>query len=86
VGLSSGTYHVVIGPYETRLRVWDARIAPPHARPSAQIVLGAGVVRGQMPLKNFITSDAVIITGLIGAMIAVPIAIHQSKRRDSSSP
>ena len=85
-GLRGGTYQVVTGPYEIRLRAWTARTAPPHAKPTARIIIGGKVVRGQRPLKEFLTSDAVIMTGLIGAMIAVPIAVYQARHRTPGSP
>ncbi len=46
------------------------------------MVVGSEVVRGQMPLEDFFASDAVIITGLVAAMIAIPIAVHNSGGKD----
>ena len=60
----------------------SVRRSPPAARPLALMVVGSEVVRGQMPLEDFFASDAVIITGLAAAMIAIPIAVHNSGGKD----
>lgn len=84
-GLRSGYYQLLTGANETRFRLWAVRTAPPHARPAAQIILGSDVVRGQRPLKEFLTSDVVLMTGLIGAMVAVPIIVHKARQRTAAS-
>ena len=57
------------------IRAWAARTAPPSSNRAALIVIGDDAVRGQMPLKDFFASDAVIIGALVVALIAVPIAV-----------
>jgi len=85
-GLQHGAYQVATGPYATPFRAWSARTAPPHAKPSVRITLGREVVRAQRPLSELCCSDTLIITGLIAAMIAVPVVIHQSNQRAPSTP
>ena len=46
------------------------------------MVVGNELVRGQMPLEDFCSSDAFVITGLVGAVIAIPIILHN---QDSDS-
>lgn len=76
--LHGGTYQVRVGHEGRLVRVWAAETAPPAAKPMVLVVLGGEVVRGQLPLEEFCSSDAFVITGLVGAMIALPIALHNS--------
>lgn len=85
-GLRGGIYQVGTGRYARQFRTWVARTAPPRAKQIALIVVGGDVVRGQMPLEDFFASDAFIITGMVGAMIAIPVVVHQSNQRRPSSP
>ncbi len=84
--LRGGIYEVAIGRYTRQFRTWAARTAPPNTKPFALIVVGDDVVRGQRTPGELLASDAVILTGMVGAMIAIPIAVHQSKRRGPTSP
>lgn len=81
--LRGGTYRLSVGGHGRIIRAWSANTAPPAGEKVALIVVGGDVVRGQMPLECFFASDAVIIVGLVAAMIAIPIAVHNS---GSSSP
>ena len=76
--LRGGTYQLAVGEQGRLLRVWAAHTAPPASSHVARIVVGDDVVRGQMPLEDFFDSDAVIICGMVAAMIAIPIAVHNS--------
>ena len=67
-------------------RIWAARTAPPMASRVAVITIGDDLVRGQRPLGESLTSDGLILVGIVGAMIAIPIAVHQSNRGGPSSP
>lgn len=80
--VKGGVYQIQSGGQGRFVRAWTAEAAPPAARPLALMVVGSEVVRGQMPLEDFFASDAVIITGLVAAMIAIPIAVHNSGGKD----
>jgi hypothetical protein len=80
-GLRGGTYRVAVGPHVRVVRAWAAGTAPPSAGDLALVVVGS-VVRGQMPLEHFFASDCVVITAMVAAMIALPIAIHGSGADD----
>lgn len=77
-GIQGGMYMLQSGGQGRFIRAWTAAAAPPAAKPLALLVVGSEVVRGQMPLEDFFASDAVIVTGLVAAMIALPIALHNS--------
>ena len=76
--LRGGTYHLSVGGHGRLVRAWAAQTAPPAARNVALVVARGDVVRGQMPLEEFFASDAVIVCGMVAAIIAVPIALHNS--------
>jgi len=76
--LRGGTYHVSVGGRGVLVRAWVARTAPPAARDVALVVVGGDVVRGQMPLEEFFASDAVVVCGMVAAVIAIPIALNSS--------
>jgi len=83
-GLRGGVYVLQSGGQARFVRAWANKAAPPTAKSAALIVTGDGVVRGQMPLEQFFASDAFVIVGLVAAMIAIPIALHN--QGGSSSP
>jgi hypothetical protein len=85
-GLRGGIYRVVAGGRSLLVRAWAAETAPPAAGKVALLVVGPEVVRGQMPLEEFFASDAVVIAGMVAAMIAIPIAVHNSGRDKPASP
>lgn len=83
-GLRGGVYAIQSGGQVRFVRAWTTKTAPPNAKPTALVVAGNGVIRGQMPLEQFFASDAVIIAGLVAALIAIPIAV--SNQGGDSSP
>jgi len=80
-GLRGGVYQLATGGGRKLLRVWSAQAAPPAAKPQAVVVAGQ-VVRGQLPLESFFASDAFIITGMVAAMIAIPVVVATSDDTD----
>ncbi len=92
VGLRGGSYrvmanHRVMASLGARqFRAWAADTAPPGASGTVRISVGDDVVRGQIPLKEFVFSDCVLLTGLTAAMIAVPIAVYSTNRGSPASP
>lgn len=79
--LRGGTYRLSVDGHGRMIRAWSANTAPPSAKSVALLVLGGEVVRGQMTLEEFCACDGVIIVGLVAAMIAVPIVVHNSGSR-----
>ncbi len=85
-GLHGGTYLVTVGNNTRLYRIWVACTAPPKTSRLALVIVGGDLVRGQTPFGAFFASDAFIVTGMVGAMIAIPIAVHQSNNDTPSSP
>jgi hypothetical protein len=77
--LRGGVYQVSVGRQGGLIRAWADQTAPPAAQNVALLVVGDDVVRGQMPAEEFFASDAVIITAMVAAMIAIPIVVHNSR-------
>ena len=78
--LRGGTYLLKVGGQGRLVRLWAANTAPPAAKNVVLVVLGGNLVRGQMPLEDFFASDTFVVVGLVAAMIAIPIAVHNSGR------
>jgi len=84
--LGRSTYLMKSGGQSMIVRAWPPQMAPPSAKQRALLITGGEVIRGQMPLEDFFASDAFVITGLVAAMIAIPIALHNSGSRTPASP
>jgi hypothetical protein len=82
--LRGGVYQISAAGGQGMYRVWTANTAPPVAQPGAMVVAGQDLVRGQAssPVLRFFTNPWVL-AGLVGAAIAIPIAL--SNDDDSSS-
>ncbi len=85
-GLRGGVFMLQSGGQGRFVRAWSAKKAPPNAKTAALIVTGDGVVRGQMPLEQFFASDAVVIAGLVAALIAIPIVVSNQGSSSPASP
>ena len=79
--LRNGTYQIVAGPAEGSYgigvyRIWDPASAPPSARQSATV----RVVRGQGGSLLSCLGNPWVILGIIATAVAIPVAIHNSKK------
>jgi hypothetical protein len=83
--LRGGVYQVAAGQGVTTLRAWETAAAPPAARSAAMVVGSSAVVRGQRPFGMLKMSDALILAAIIGAAIAIPIAVSNSDNAEPSS-
>jgi hypothetical protein len=86
LGLRGGVYMLQSGGQGRFVRAWTAKTAPPNAKSAALMVTGDGVVRGQMPLEQFFASDAVVIVGMVAALIAIPIVVSNQGGSSPASP
>lgn len=83
-GMRGGVYRISSGSGSGTFRLWSQDAAPPVARQLAMVVADANVVRGQMPLNKLFTTQAFVITTIVAAAIAIPLAIHNSRDDDDS--
>jgi hypothetical protein len=81
-GLRGGIYQVDVAHSHATWRLWTARTAPPSAQRAAMMVAGGNILRGQFGAGRYFW-PAVILTGIIGAAIAIPIAVSNSNNDGS---
>jgi hypothetical protein len=74
-GLSGGMYRVEAANSQANYRLWAPRTAPQSAHPSAMVVAGGDTMRGQFGGTGLTWPRALILAGLVGAAIALPIAL-----------
>jgi len=78
-GLTAGLCQINYGEQAIACRCWVANTAPPIATKELLLTAGDSVQRGQRPIADLLTGP-ILIGMLIGAAIAIPIAIHNSKK------
>jgi hypothetical protein len=81
-GLRGGIYQIGVGQNQTTWRVWAPGAAPPSSRRAAMLVTGGVALRGQNGARRFVI-PTLILAGLIGTAIAVPLAISNSNNDGS---
>lgn len=82
-GLRGGLHLVRGSQAEGLYRFWAAGTAPPHAT-SHVTLTDSLTVRGQRPIKELFTSNAVVIGLLVAGVVAIPLAVHDA-RNDKKS-
>lgn len=85
-GLGGGIYQVTAAEGHGIYRLWAPGHAPPAARKGVLVVAGRDTVRGQGPLLGSLgmgLGSPLIIGAVVAASIAVPVAVHNSKRPSS---
>ncbi len=82
-GLCNGVYQLSTAKGRHLYRAWTAQTAPPSAQPCA--ILVTDTVRGQLAMTTFRNwmANPWIIAGIVGAAVAIPVAIHNSKKPSS---
>ncbi len=81
-GLRGGVYQIEASHSQVTWRVWASGAAPPSAHRAALIVAGGDTVRGQNGARRFVI-PTLILAGLIGTAIAVPIAVSNANKKGS---
>jgi hypothetical protein len=87
-GLKGGVYQVVTPQGRRVYRLWSPGMAPPSAQRGTLIVLGDELARGAASrggMRAFLTNP-IVIGGAVATAIAVPVAIHNSRRDHPESP
>ena len=82
-GLRAGMYAVGSAAGFGVYRTWTAEVAPPSALSAALIVEDERVVRGQGQLWYWMTNPF-IVSALIAALIAIPIAVNNNDKKSGS--
>jgi hypothetical protein len=82
-GLRGGVYQISSQGHESMYRLWAPNTAPPVAQQGVTLVVGNDVVRGQYgntagpfgSMAQWIADHPLITASVIGAAIAIPIAL-----------
>jgi hypothetical protein len=79
----SGLYQVASAKGNGTFKLWNQRTAPPKAQQGALVYAGQQTVRGQSGfrgVRNFL-ANPIVIAGIVATAVAVPVAIHNSKKK-----
>ena len=85
-GLRGGVYEVAAAEGHGIYRLWTPGSAPPACQQGVLMVAGQDMVRGQMPFCDSMCcwlSSPWVVGAIVATAIAVPIAVHNSKRPSS---
>jgi hypothetical protein len=82
--LRGGVYQVSAAGASGVVRAWSEGTAPPAAQQSTLLVTEHPAVRGQMPLRDVVTSDGFIIGTVAVAAIAIPLIVHSTRNNNRS--
>jgi len=85
-GLRGGVYEIMAGASRGVYRIWAPGTAPPTANSGKIVVLRGQTVRGQDSPAGYWLKNPWVIAGMAAVAVAVPVAIHNSRIRRSSSP
>jgi hypothetical protein len=94
-GLAGGTYQLQTEFGEVACRTWTSSAAPPRSSASLLVVHDEQLARGQWgppPAGNAFVSQMketmthpFMVAAVIGAAVAIPVAIHNANQDDSGS-
>lgn len=82
-GLRGGVYRVSAAGTSLACRCWTAGTAPPAAGEQVLLVADEEIQRGQRPIGDLL-GGPVLLALIIAAAIAIPIAVHNSQKKDAS--
>lgn len=82
--LSGGLYEVRLDRRGQVVRLWEKQAAPPKALPALLVIAEDTTVRGQRRVGEVLSSDTIVIGGLVAAAIAIPLAVSGSDDGPSS--
>ena len=81
--LKGGMFQISAGSASVLCRCWTANTAPPSAIRQLLLVSDDSISRGQRPIGELLFSNPILIGLIIAAAIAIPIAVHNSKKSAS---
>ena len=76
--VSGGLYEVRLDRAGRVVRLWEKQAAPPKALPALLVVAADTTVRGQRRVGEVLSSDTLVLGGLVAAAIAIPLAVTGS--------
>ena len=83
-GLQGGVYQIVAAQGHRAYRLWTPGNAPPLSRQAALVVAGGETARGQFGGGALgWLANPWVIAGIVATSVAVPVAVHNSRRPTS---
>ncbi len=79
-GLRTGVYTLELAGNQFPVRVWNAEVAPPHAKPAATLVFGDPAVRGQLGFFDPLNTTTLLL-GIAGVTLSA-ISLNEIKQLD----
>ena len=79
-GLPGGVYHISAAGGGSVFRLWRAGTSPPSAKTGVLIVCVGSYLRGQYTPGALFSSNGLLVSGLVFATIAIPVAVSSSRR------
>jgi len=94
-GLQGGAYELETAHGVILCRAWTAKSAPPRSAATLLVVHDNAIIRGQWSpapevngfvgrMKRVMTNPFAVAT-IVGAAVAIPVAVHNANKDDSSS-
>lgn len=80
--IGAGVSKVITDDATFVCRCWTAEAAPPASKGQLLVISQEGVERGQRPVGEIVTNP-LFVGAVIAAAIAIPIAVHSSKKSGS---
>lgn len=80
--IGAGVSKVITDDATFVCRCWTAAAAPPASKEQLLVISQEGVERGQRPVGEIVTNP-LFVGAVIAAAIAIPIAVHGSKKSGS---
>jgi hypothetical protein len=63
-------------------RFWSEGTAPPAAKPQIALI-NETIARGQRPFRDLFFSNGFILSAIVAAAIAIPLAVHDARKSGS---
>ncbi len=82
-GLRGGVHQIVAAHGSGLYRLWTQRTAPPSSGNGVLIITKGDVLRGQIPLRDFLTSDKVLFGGVVLGAVAIPVVVYNNRSSGS---
>ena len=85
-GLRGGTYEIIAAGQRSHCRAWAPNTAPPDTSRQTLVVVGGQVARGAQGPLGYWLGKPLILAGVVGAAVAIPVALHNHRIDKRASP
>jgi len=78
-GLRGGVHQIIAAHGSGLYRLWTPSTAPPSSGNGVLIITKGDVLRGQIPLRDFLTSDKVLFGGGVLGAVAISVVVYNNR-------